>query len=97
MYILLPNSLKLHGETKDIFGENKDMEFAPVCVVPPAPLSLRAPSARFFPLQVTPVPSHLTDRNHRPPGYRRCFHRSGKTPGAFAPGADGFVFAGITF
>ena len=29
MYILLPNSLKFHRETKDIFGENKDMEFAP--------------------------------------------------------------------
>lgn len=47
MYILLPNSLKLHRETKDIFGENKDMEFAPACMVSPAPLSLRAPSARF--------------------------------------------------
>lgn len=47
MYILLPNSLKFHRQTKDIFGENKDMEFAPACVVPPAPLSLRAPSARF--------------------------------------------------
>ena len=47
MYILLPNSLKFHRQTKDIFGENKDMTFAPACVVPPAPLSLRAPSARF--------------------------------------------------
>ena len=48
MYILLPNSLKFHRQTKDIFGENKDMEFAPACVVPPAHLSLRAPPARFF-------------------------------------------------
>ena len=41
--------------------------------------------------------SILLPAAHRPSNRRRCFPHSGKTPGAFAPGADGFVFAGITF
>lgn len=45
-----------------------------------------------------PRPSPVADRVRRrgtPPPRKPL--RQNKTPGAFAPGADGFVFAGITF